>query len=68
MIPLRRWLREDLREMTHDMLENPTAFCRQFMSAGTIATILADHQSGKRNYADHIYALLMLELWTKRHA
>jgi asparagine synthase (glutamine-hydrolysing) len=63
MVPLARWLREDLKEMVHDLLSESRVRRRGYVKPEYMHWLLREHQSGSRNFADQIYALLVLELW-----
>lgn len=62
-LPLARWLREDLREMLHDLLSESAVQRRGYVRPAYVAWLLAEHESGRRNFADQLFALLVLELW-----
>ncbi|MCX5723568.1 MAG: asparagine synthase (glutamine-hydrolyzing) [Nitrospirae bacterium] len=62
-VPLARWLREDLREMVRDLLSDVAITRRGYVRPEYVQWLLREHESGRRNFADQIYALLVLELW-----
>lgn len=62
-VPLARWLREDLREMVRDLLSDAAIRGRGYVRPEYVQWLLREHESGRRNFADQIYALLVLELW-----
>ncbi len=64
-VPLARWLREDLREMVHDLLSEDAVRRRGIVRWEYVQWLLAAHRSGERNCADQLYALLVLELWLR---
>ncbi len=66
MIPLARWLREDLREMAQDLLSDAAVRRRGYVTPEYVRWLMAEHQSGRRNFADQLYALMVLELWHER--
>lgn len=66
MIPLARWLREDLREMAQDLLSDAAVRRRGYVTPAYVRWLMAEHQSGRRNHADQLYALMVLELWHER--
>lgn len=68
MIPLARWLREDLREMAQDLLSDTAVRRRGYVTPDYVRWLMAEHQSGRRNFADQLYALMVLELWHERAA
>jgi asparagine synthase (glutamine-hydrolysing) len=63
MLPLARWLREDLREMSRDLLSDETIRRRGYVNPAYVQWLLTEHHSGRRNFTDQIYALMVLELW-----
>lgn len=63
MLPLARWLREDLKEMVSDLLCESSVRRRGYVKPEYVQWLLREHYSGSRNFADQIYALLVLELW-----
>ena len=65
-VPLARWLREDLREMVHDLLSDETARRRGYVKPEYVRWLVHEHETGARNFADQIYALLVLELWQRQ--
>ena len=68
MLPLGRWLREDLLEMSRDLLSDETTRRRGYVNPSYVQWLLAEHQSGRRNFTDQIYALMVLELWHRQVA
>jgi asparagine synthase (glutamine-hydrolysing) len=62
-VPLARWLREDLREMVHDLLSDDAIRRRGHVKPDYVRWLLQEHEAGRRNFSDQIYALLVLELW-----
>ena len=61
-LPLKRWLRRDLRPMIHDLLLDRTARERGLFDPTYVGTLVAslDRESVQ---VDRIWTLLMLELW-----
>ena len=68
MLPLTRWLREDLREMSLDLLSDEAIRRRGYVNPAYVQWLLAEHQSGRRNFTDQLYALMVLELWHRQVA
>jgi asparagine synthase (glutamine-hydrolysing) len=66
MLPLARWLREDLREMSRDVLSDEAIRRRGYVNPAYVQWLLAEHQSGRRNFTDQLYALMVLELWHRQ--
>jgi asparagine synthase (glutamine-hydrolysing) len=65
-IPLARWLRQDLKPMVADLLSETTIRRRGYVRPAYVQKLLREHDSGRRNHADEIYALAVLELWQRR--
>ncbi len=63
MVPMARWLREDLREMAHDLLAEDVIKDRGYVKPAYVRWLLEKHESGRRNFSDQLYALIVLELW-----
>lgn len=63
MLPLGRWLRQDLREMSQDLLSEQAIRRRGYVNPSYAQWLLTEHQSGRRNFTDQLYALMVLELW-----
>lgn len=68
MLPLARWLREDLREMSRDLLSDQAIRRRGYVTPAYVQWLLAEHDSGRRNFTDQLYALMVLELWHRQVA
>lgn len=64
-IPLARWLREDLREMLDDLLSDESVRRRGYLNPAYVRWLRREHGAGRRNFADQLYALLVLELWQR---
>jgi len=62
-VPLARWLREDLRDMVHDLLSDDAVTRRGYVRPDYVRWLMREHETGARNFADQLYALLVLELW-----
>jgi asparagine synthase (glutamine-hydrolysing) len=61
-LPLKRWLRHDLKQLTHDVLLDRTARERGLFDPVYVAGIVASLAHGSTQ-VDRIWTLLMLELW-----
>ena len=62
-VPLDHWFRSELKEMAFDILLSQRAAGRAYFRQETIRKILDEHVSGTWNWQNHIWNLLMLELW-----
>jgi asparagine synthase (glutamine-hydrolysing) len=63
MVPMARWLREDLREMARDLLSDASVKRRGYVEPAYVRWLLNEHDSGRRNFSDQLYALIVLEVW-----
>ncbi len=63
MVPMARWLREDLHEMAHDLLSDDVIRQRGYVKPDYVRWLLEEHETGRRNLSDQLYALIVLELW-----
>lgn len=63
MAPMARWLREDLHDMVRDVLSDDAIRRRDYVKPAYVRWLLQEHQSGRRNFSDQLYALIVLELW-----
>jgi asparagine synthase (glutamine-hydrolysing) len=66
--PVSRWLREDLRDMAHDLLLGPGALGRTLFEPREVQRLLADHESRRLEAGWAIWTLLMLEVWGREVA
>ena len=65
-IPLALWLRNDLKETFEKSLFRKDAFIAELFDPAPIRRWWHQHQRGSRDYAYHLWALLMLESWGER--
>jgi len=64
-VPLDRWFRGPLRELTWDTLTGKRFLERGMVEPGFVRYLLEEHASGRRGNQHQIYGLLMLELWRR---
>lgn len=62
-VPLGKWLRGPLREMTEDTLFAPDAFIRSVLDTNEVRRIWRAHQAGMSWMESMIWAIFMLEQW-----
>jgi len=63
--PVSRWLREDLRDLSRDLLLDSDALGRTLFDVREVERLLDDHQSGRLEAGWAIWTLLMLEVWDR---
>jgi asparagine synthase (glutamine-hydrolysing) len=61
--PIERWLREDLKEMAHDLLLASDSLAAGLFERREVARLLADHDARRIDAGWAIWTLLMLEQW-----
>jgi asparagine synthase (glutamine-hydrolysing) len=66
--PVSRWLREDLRGFSRDLLLGSDAFSRDLFEPRALAGLIDDHESGRLEAGWAIWTLLMLEMWGREVA
>jgi asparagine synthase (glutamine-hydrolysing) len=67
MVPLARWLREDLRPLMHDLLGPEQVRARGLFRVAAVEQLKAEHGAGGRSHADRLWTLMMAELWLREY-
>jgi asparagine synthase (glutamine-hydrolysing) len=62
-VPIDHWFRNELRDMAYDVILSERAISRGYFKKESIKKILDEHTSGRWNWQNQIWNLLMLELW-----
>ena len=62
-VPLDHWFRNELREMSGDVLLSARAQQRGYFKPGAVRRMLEEHWSGTAGWQNHLWTLLMLESW-----
>jgi asparagine synthase (glutamine-hydrolysing) len=65
-VPLASWLRHELTDYVREMLTGRRTRERGLVDPAAVATLLAEHQSGRHDRSARIWALLCLEEWARR--
>lgn len=63
MLPLGRWLRGEMKGFVLDLLSPERIRSRGYFEPDRVRWFLDQHFSGRRNFADQLFALIVLELW-----
>jgi asparagine synthase (glutamine-hydrolysing) len=66
-VPLRRWFQEQMIGWARDILCDRRTRQRGWTRPFQVAMLLHQHQSGARDHAKRIWALICLELWARAH-
>jgi asparagine synthase (glutamine-hydrolysing) len=67
MVPLARWLREDLRPLLDDLLGPASVRARGLFRVEEVERLVAEHAAGTRSHADRLWTLMMAELWLREY-
>jgi asparagine synthase (glutamine-hydrolysing) len=62
-VPLAIWFRGPMRSFLFDHLTSRSFLDRGMVSPAFVGELLDEHDRGRRNNHDHLWKLLMLELW-----
>jgi asparagine synthase (glutamine-hydrolysing) len=62
-VPLGRWFREDLRELSCDLLATDRGIFRR----EEVERLLREHRDGRAEHGHRLWCLLMLELWQRSY-
>lgn len=65
-LPIAHWMRGPLREWAGDILSPSNVRSTGLFDATEVARLFDEHQSGRRNHRDILWALLMFETWRNR--
>jgi len=65
-IPLDNWLREPLRQWAEALLDGGRLEKEGFFEAGLVRKKWEEHLSGRRNWAYHIWDILMFQAWLEQ--
>jgi asparagine synthase (glutamine-hydrolysing) len=65
LVPLRQWLRSELRELVADTLLAPTAHIRAFTDPRGVQALVEAEQGGRGRHGRGLWTLLVLELWLR---
>jgi asparagine synthase (glutamine-hydrolysing) len=62
-IPVAKWLRFDLHGVVRQYLLDDISRRRNLFEQSAIARIVTEHETGKRDWSNRLWTLLMLEIW-----
>jgi asparagine synthase (glutamine-hydrolysing) len=66
-VPISAWFREDLKELTRGVLTDSHTQRRGYFEQGFVRKMLDEHQEGRWDWSQQLWALLMLELWQRQY-
>lgn len=62
-LPVAKWLREELKDYTYQLLLSPTCTKRGYFNREALKQLLDSHVCGMTDHSSRIWALINLELW-----
>jgi asparagine synthase (glutamine-hydrolysing) len=65
-VPVEQWINAQLRERTRETLTSARARQRGLIEPRYVATLLDEHERGRRDHSASLWALFMLELWQRQ--
>jgi asparagine synthase (glutamine-hydrolysing) len=66
-VPISRWFRGELKHELQDVLLDPICMNRGLFRPEAIRDLIGEHIEGRREHSFRLWALLILELWFRRH-
>jgi asparagine synthase (glutamine-hydrolysing) len=64
-IPIKHWLRQELRPMMMDLLAPDRIKHRGYFNPDTVSRWVKEHQEGRTNHSHRLWALMVFELWQR---
>jgi asparagine synthase (glutamine-hydrolysing) len=65
-IPLKHWLRSQLRPLMIDLLSAETVRRRGYFSPACVDQWKSEHLAGKADHSHRLWALMVFELWHRQ--
>src|SRR6185436_18654431 len=62
-VPIRQWFKRELKDLLLDTLNDQRTRERGLLNPRAIASLITEHQFGRRDHAHQLWGLLTLELW-----
>ncbi len=66
-IPIKHWLRKELRELMLDHLSEDRIREAGYFNPESVRKMIADHLAGRKNYSHQLWALLVFEIWKESY-
>jgi asparagine synthase (glutamine-hydrolysing) len=62
-VPVNRWINEELRDYTRDVLTDARTRARGYFDARYLDLLFDEHERGRRDHSMQLWSLFVLELW-----
>ena len=62
-MPVRNWMRGELRPLLDDVLLSPRALARGYFRPEAVRQLVQENAQGPQEHSNQLWALLWLELW-----
>ena len=62
-IPIKNWLREELRPLLLDTLSRDRVKARGYFNVNYVGQLTAEHLEGRANHSHKLWALVVFEMW-----
>ena len=66
-LPLAAWVKGSLRSLAQDLLSESRMARRGYLNPQLVTNLLENHLAGAQNSTDHIFALMVFELWHQEY-
>jgi asparagine synthase (glutamine-hydrolysing) len=66
-LPLAAWVKGSLRSLAQDLLSEGRMARRGYLNPQLVTNLLENHLAGAQNSTDHIFALMVFELWHQEY-
>lgn len=66
-IPISSWFRNELAQYIQDLLLSSDLLKMPYFNREFIAKMIKEHQSGKQDFGPHLWILMGLEIWHRKH-
>ena len=66
-IPIKHWLKTDLRDLMNDTLNEKHITKDNFFNFSHIKNMMDLHLAGKKNFSHQLWALLVFEIWKEKY-
>jgi asparagine synthase (glutamine-hydrolysing) len=66
-IPIKHWLRRELRDLMLDTLDEKRLRQEGLFNYDTVGRMIEAHLDGRKNYSHQLWALLVFEIWKQNY-